>query len=401
MNEIKVKVGKNIVEISKRVFISLLNSSYVREYVAYKHALRDGEISFEELKTLASKGAVPYPLFFAPLSQVEMQIIDNDENLFQKLPSKDEIRLIGRGGFHVEDVMLIAKDLARKQEFLKKRVLPEVPPNIFIGYIGKKVKQNQPISEIANDIRNYLGIDLNVLRSKSKAEVIRYIVECAENRNILVSFSSYNFMPQNLSRELGLSGLCIKDKQFPFIFINNRDGDQRPKILETEGRQTFTLVMMLTCLAMNRFVLSSKKPSRQDSLSKKIFQIAGEILVPRIDLVDVEIIDIDDLKKEATRFKVTPSMFLSRMSECKLITSSLARSLRKVLEAELKSIPESPKHQPLMENGYAKYNGNRFSKEIINAFRNKKISISELKNILFLRTKVGPDLIDKYSKKFK
>ena len=217
MEEISLKVGKGYIKINKNVFLSLLDVSPVKHLDSYKNALDSNEIRFSHLKDLATKADVPYPLFFAPPVHIDKQFKDRQKNLFEKLPSKAEIRLVGRGTFKIEDILLIAKDLGRKQEFLKKRVITTARLNPFIGYVAKKAKGVHTNRELADDIRSYLGINLSELRNKSKAEVLNYVRQCAEERNILVSFSSYNFMPQNIDPEIGMSGICVKDKRFPLI----------------------------------------------------------------------------------------------------------------------------------------------------------------------------------------
>lgn len=401
MEEISIKIGKSYVKINKNVFLPLLDVSPVKHLESYKNALENNEIRFSHLKDLATRADVPYPLFFASPRHIDKQFKDRQKNLFEKLPSKAEIRLVGRGGFKIEEILLIAKDLGRKQEFLKKRVITTARLNPFIGYVAKKAKGVHTNRELADDIRGYLGINLSELRTKSKAEVLNYVRQCAEEKNILVSFSSYNFMPQNIDPEIGMSGICVKDKRFPIIFVNTRDGDLKPKILESEGRQIFTLVAMLACIAMNRFIFSTKTSKKGAALTNKIFQIVGEILIPKEDISEIEVTNLEELKQESTSFKVTPSMFLMRLKECGFIDPQLARRLREKLIDEINLMPPSRKRSPLQMNGYGKYNGARFSREIISAFKAHKITQDEMKNILFRKGKMNPTLFQDYSEKFK
>lgn len=401
MGEISVKVGKEEVKIDSDVFLSLLDSSPVHEDKAYANALVTNKIRFSHLKILASKADVPYPLFFTTLEKVSKQLKDNKKNLFEKLPSKVEMSLVGRGSFSVRDVELIVKDLGRKQEFLKKRIITDAQQNPFIGYLARKIKNVSSNRELAEDVKNYLGIDLLLFRTKSKAQGLNYICECAERKNILISFSSYNFMPQNLHSLLGLSGLCVKDKKFPIIFLNTRDGDERPKIIESEGRQIFTLIAMLVCIAINQFAFNVNNHTKVDLLTRRVFIIVGEILIPQEDIRGLDIRNLEELKQESTKFKVTPSMLLMRLRECKLIDTQLAKRLREKLVDEVKSAKPSKKRQPLQTTGYAKYNGSRFSREVVGAFRVGKISQDEMKNILFRKGKMNSTLFRDYSERFK
>lgn len=402
MNTLCVTIKKEKVEIDKKVFLSLLSMSPVQEYAAFQNAVKDNLISFVALKDLAEKADVPYPLFFAPLDKVIVQLEDKDKELYQKLPSKEEVQLGFRGKMKSGDIELVVKDLGRKQEFFKKRILPNSPDNDFIGSIARRIALGSTNEDIAEYFKIYFQIDLVELRKMSKDNVLSYLFKKAEKKNILISLSSYNYMPQEISKDLYLSGFCVKDKKFPYIFINTRDGDENPIILETSGRQIFTLLSMLVCIGMNKFVLSNKKGQSKDPAHKKMFAIVGEILIPREDLVGVVITNLDELKKYAQFFKVTPSMLLVRLSELRLIKKDIADSYSKRLRQEIKKA-ESKNHprQPKQTTGYGKYNGEKFSKEVMAAYKSNKISAYETKNILFRKGKMDSNLLREYGEKFK
>jgi Zn-dependent peptidase ImmA (M78 family) len=401
MDTFFVKVGRDKVGIDKKVFVNLLDLAPIKQYKSFKDALAFNEISFVDLKDLAHKADIPYPLFFASENIVNIQNKDKEKSLFEKLPSKIEMQLNSRGRMKLEDIELIVKDLGRKQEFLKNRVLINSSLNSYVGLVAKKVKNKATNQELADIIRERLCIDLSVMRKMSKDDVLQYLCNKSEDQGVLISFSSYDYMPQNIDKELGVSGFCIKDKKFPYIFINNRDGDTNPKILETAGRQIFTLVAMLVCIAMNKFVFSTKKGQSKSSETKKVFSIVGEILIPQKDLQNVQINTIDDLKENARFFKVTPSMLLVRIKELNLIDRRLVDRFREILREEIKKASAKPKRRPLQVNGYGKYNGIRFSKEVINAHLGGKISTEEVRNILFRKGKINSSLLQEYSNKFK
>lgn len=401
MKSFSVHLNKNQrIEIDKKVFISLLDMSHIVEYKDYTDAIESSKITFENLKKLANKASVPYPLFFAPKEIVDIQLKDKDKKIFEKIPGKDEIRLSSRGRVEVKDIELIVKDLGRKQEFLKTRVLPTASPNNFIGSVSRQIKSNVDIQTIGAKIREYLGIDLLYLRSIPKNKVLSYITSCAEEKGILISFSSYNYMPQNIDPELELSGICIKDKKFPYVFINTRDGDEKPKILESTGRQIFTLLSMLSCIAMGHFVLSSKAGSSKNDPAKIAYSLASEILIPKKDILVVKISTLDELKEKAHFFRVTPSMLLYHLQKNRRIQVGFASSFRKQLQQEVTKAEPKQRHAPLPINAYGKYNGERFSKEIIRAYNSDLISQQEVKNILFRKGKMEAELLKDYSRKF-
>lgn len=401
MSTFLVKLHKQSIFIEKEVFLSLLDLSPIQEYKDYLDAVVDNEITFENLKILATKAGVPYPLFFAPKAVVDKQLLDKDKNIFEKIPSKNEMRMSSRGKMEKKDIEVIIKDLSRKQEFLKNRILPEANTNTFIGSVAAKIKGNVSVENIATDIRDYLGIDLYKLRSVSKEKVLQYLCTCAESRSILISFSSANFMPQKINKQVEFSGICIKDKKFPYIFINTRDDEKKPKILETTGRQIFTLLTMLVYIGMGEFILSNIKGKAKEDPSKKAFSIAGEILIPKKDLVNITISSLEQLKQKAHYFRVTPSMLLYRLQENKIIRPNDANAFRYTLAQEVKKAESNHRHQPLQKNGYGKYNGERLSREIVRAYKSNSITQIEVKNILFRKNKMEPSLLQEYIQKYK
>ncbi len=393
--------NKQTIKIDKGIFVDLLELSHIKEYTDYVNAIEQNEITFINLKKLAAKACVPYPLFFAPRNIIDIQIVAKDKSLNEKIPSKEEMRLSSRGRVEIKDIELIVKDLGRKQEFLKNRVLVNAEANKFIGSVAAKVKAGVPITEIASEIRDYLGIDLSYLRSISKEKVLKYITACSEHKGILISFSSYNYMPQNIDPELELSGICIKDKKFPYVFINTRDGDAKPKIIESTGRQIFTLLSMLACIGMNKFMLSSKTGVSKDDPTKLAYSIAAEIIIPKKDLIGVEIKTLEGLKEKAHFFRITPSMLLYQLTIQKKISTSLANSFRDLLQQDVKKAGSKVQRAPHPTTGYGKYNGERFSKEVIKAHQAGLIFQVDVKNILFRRGKMDTALLNEYSRKYK
>ncbi|MES2224901.1 MAG: hypothetical protein V4478_02845 [Patescibacteria group bacterium] len=401
MDDFYIKIGNERIRIDKTIFVTLLDLSPIKQYVSYKDAVLANEISLVKLKDLAAKANVPYPLFFAKKEKVIKQLKDKEKNLFDKLPTKTEAQVGARGNMKTSDIELIVKDLARKQEFLKTRILQTEPDNAFIGHIAKMVKTGVSDVKVAEKVREYFEIDLAELRGLSKAKVIGYLCGKAENKNILVSISSYNFMPQNIQREVQVSGICVKDKKFPFIFINTRDGDEEPLILESEGRQIFSIISMMVCIGMNKFILNMKSGKTKDESLKKVYALTAEILIPAADLNGVKINNIDDLKQQAQFFKVTPSMLLVRLKELRLISKPVADACRDKLINEIKNAQSSPKHQPSLVNGYGKYNGHKFSQEVVRAYASGKISHDEVKNVLFRKGKMDTLLFQQYYNQFK
>lgn len=402
MDNFFVKIKKEKVMIDKRVFIKLFDISYVQEYISYKKAIIENEINFIDLRELAEKADIPYPLFFAPLNKINNQIKDKEKELNQKLPSKKEIRVAFRGKMRVQDIELIVKDLARKQEFIK-RILPLTKDNGLVGSISLMINKGLSNEVIAKNIRDYFKIDLNEIRTMSKDDALNHLFKKAEAKNILISLSSYHFMPQEISKSLYLSGFCVKDKKFPYIFINTRDGDENPIILETSGRQIFTLLAMIVSIGMNKFILSMKEGPIKNPTNKIIYSIVGEILIPKKDIINIKINNIDDVKEQAKFFKVTPSMLVVRLKELSILRKDQADFYSDILRKEIKVSEAKRKHYnaPKPVTGFGKYNGERFSREVIYAQKVKKVSLFEARNILFRKGKMDNVLFNEYANKFK
>ena len=402
MQFIEVKLSsKEKIAIDKQVFLNLLDLSHIKQYKSYQNTILRGEITFSELKNLAAKSGIPYPIFFAPINVVELQIDDKNKHINEKIPSKEDFSLQTRGMVKIEDIELLIRDLSRKQEFLKRRILKRNEKNTFVGSLLENVKKQDSTEIIAEQIRTYFGIDLEFLRTLSKENVLGYLVRIIEEKDILVSFSSYNYMPQNIPSELELSGFCINDKRFPFVFINTNDGVEKQKIIETSGRQIFTLLSMIACIGMKQFLLSSNAGSSKNDYRKLAYRVAGEIIVPRGHLHSININTIEELKVTANSFKVTPSMLLYRLNELTLIDSKLTQSFKEILNNELSKFSSSNKRAPLPVNAYSKYNGIRFSKEIVRAYITGTITQLDAKNILFRKNKMDRNILEGYIKKHK
>jgi Zn-dependent peptidase ImmA (M78 family) len=324
---------------------------------------------------------------------------DFNQYIYDRIPDKKEWRLHSRGRLDVSDVRLLLKDLSRKQLFFNHYALPGQPDNPFIGLIVADMKSRRNTAHLAQILRNYLNVDLNTLRSKSKEKVVVYLTEQLELHNILVSFSSHNYMPQKL-KGVEMSGICLKDKKFPVIFINTKDGEENPRIIEPAGRQIFTLVAMLVSLSMNHFVFSNKTKESKAPYLKVVYATVGEFLIPRTDIINEAVNTLDELKQLADRFKVTPSMCLYRLVELGVVEKPLSESLKQQLKDEVRRITGHAR-QPLQVNGYARYNGQRFSIEVLRAEQAGRISPEQTRNVLFRKgKKMDPNLKRDYQAKF-
>lgn len=400
MNVFCVKVNDGEVQIDQQVFILLFENSYVTNQVKYKKSLADCKIKLKDLQELAKKIDTPYPLFFAPIDIVKNQILYKNKEISEKFPDKDEIMLNFRGQLVIEKIEPIIKDISRKQNFLRNRVLVSTLENEFVGALMSRYIKNQSNSEIALYIKNYFNFDLNSIRTSSVDKVLKYIIQKIEDKNIFISLSSHHYMPQNIDKNLLLSGFCVKDKKFPFIFINAKDGDDNPIIIENDGRKIFTLLSMLTAIGYNEFILNSKFGQSKKHKLKQIYAVVEEILIPESELQDKMLETFDDVKEYAKFFKVSPSMVVVRFWNLKKIDSDKYSFFMEQIKLFRSKKENTPSRSINTIDGYLKYNGARFSKEIVLSANRKQIQKYEIRTILFRKGKMDASLFNKFISRF-
>lgn len=398
MEPLSVIVGPGKVQIDRRVFVTLLSLTPASSRPVYAEALNTGAIKIGELKDLAERAVIPYPLLFAQKTKVDRQISHKEKYLSTKV-SKNEILYASRGALRFEDIELIVLDLARKQEFLKTHIFPSATNNVIAGSLSKTLSQGVPPEVLASDVRELFGINLAILRKLPKEDVLNHLIKKSEDKGIFVSRSSHNYMPQQLGDDVGFSGICIKDKKFPFIFLNTKDGIEKPRILEPAGRQIFTLLTMLVYIAVGKYIYSSSGRKSANRLEKYIFAVVGEMLIPAKDLDHLSISNIDELRAASNVYKVTPSMLLERMRELGLVSNEVAKALKLELKKALEDAFTPRAKNPAL-SGYEKYNGQRLSREVVAAFNARQISSVQLNQILFRLSKSRVSVAREYIAKF-
>lgn len=395
MSQILVTVKNDYVKIQKKVFVLLLEGSSIAETKEYESIISTEKVSLVNLKKIARKTGVPYPLFLVTLDIVQAQIKNVEDQILSKLPSKKEIALSSRGNLVVSNIKLILRDLSRKQEFLKTRIYTrDKKDNSFVGLLANS--KNDFLTQTAT-IMDYFGIERKSIEKKNKTDTINYLVRKIELKGIYVSFSSYNYMPKNIPADAGFSGFCLKDRRFPFIFINRRDRDERPLKWETEGRQILTLVLMLICISKNRYVISADSPQTADKKYLEIYALAEELLMPETECVKATFTSLNEVKEFAVICSVTPSAVIMRLKKLRIINSKLEKSLWKELKEERKKIKKQRGRGPGTVKGLSKYNGDRFSVDVLSSYTSRAITFADTKNVLFTNRKMPANTFSNYA----
>lgn len=363
--------------IEERVFAALLDNSIASTYAAYEKAVKSSSIDFADLVRLARKGEVPYVLFFAPLLVVEAQIRTKTEKLLDGL-TKETFSINSRDRVELRDIELIVKDLLRKQELLKQKD-KMLTPNTIVGLLGK------PGSSIEADAAKLMeALELShgsIPSARTKEAALDLLIARLETRQVLVSRSVNNFMPQRITG-VKFSGMTIKDAKVPYIFLSGGDhGDYQ----EPAGRMIFTLALMSVLVARKIFAPVSYDGSSTGSDVGREYDIVGEMLMPKQALHGTSFGSLTDVKASADAFKVTPSAMTVRAMRIGMLTPAAASVHLQELRREYTERKKPPARQPKPVNAVRTYNGREFSRRMIDALDAGQISPGEFCRTVCLR----------------
>lgn len=357
---IEIQVGGVQVPIKRTVFTTLLDNSVAGTYVDYDRALASGAIKFPALLRLARIGEIPYPLFFADLPFVEAQVAAKIKKLLAGV-SKETFSIGSRAPVELRDVELVLKDLIRKQELLKRHD-GTLEKNRIIGLLRRA---GPSAEDDASKLMSAIGLTHGEMRAcRTKERALDLMIERLESKQILVSRSVQNYMPQRLTH-VDFSGMTIRDAKVPYIFLAGGDhGDYQ----EPVGRTIFTLALMAVLVARRIFspVTWDAESAATDLASE--YDIAGAVLMPASSLRILSLSSLDDIMSAAGEFKVTPSAAVVRALRLGLISREAAESYLAELRREFLKRPERSGMSPIRaENAIRKYAGRELSRRMIEA----------------------------------
>ncbi len=370
-----VSVNHRTIDINKSVYTLLFDNSSVHSLAPYQRSLAESRISFAELSRLARKADIPYALFFGDLKMAESNLKRKNDILLGGV-SKGTFSVNSRGNIELRDIELIVKDLLRKQSVIKKYT--KHPDNPIVGKL-KNSKLN--LDKQADIARQLIGLDLNYLHKHGKITSFDYLVSIFEASGVYISQSSRTFMPQNIQNNIRFSGICIRDKKIPFIFLNSKDDTDS---FEPAGRKIFTLILLFVCLLKGNFKPLTYNDQSSERIEDSHYLLAEEILLPSNSIGSAVLKDINDLKNRAQAHSVTPSAFLMRLRHMGIITDESASNYGDTLKAEFEARTKQSGGQPVpAAKGFKKYNGTACSKAIINLVDQTILSKGEARKILF------------------
>jgi hypothetical protein len=191
-------------------------------------------------------------------------------------------------------------------------------------------------------------------------------------------------MPQAIPKRARFSGICIRDKKVPFLFVNN--GDHRDS-LEPTGRRLLTLALLTVCLARGKFKPVAYSDQSDDPIDNREYEIAEEMLMPAASVAGLEVSSLDDIKAHANTYCVTPSAFLMRARRVGLLDAVTARDYLAVLREEFRNRPKTQARQPKPVNALRKYNSAEYSRSLLRQMDAKRLPASEITRVLFQNRK--------------
>jgi hypothetical protein len=384
-NVIMLRLDRETVALDRSVFTALFDSSVVYSRAPYEHALESSTIRFPEFVKLARTAHIPYALFFAPPEVVKAQLEDNTRRLLSGV-SKDSFSLNSRSSVRLADVELIIKDILHKQSLIKEHDTSLIENRV----VGSLRRSTGSVVQDAEVLRNLVGLDLGAIRAaRTKEKALEVLIDTLETSQVFVSRSQNGFMPQSLPRGVSFSGLCVKDKKVPFIFLTSGERGSNP---EPAGRKLFTLTLLTAFIAVGRFAPVSYDDQTGDLVTGREYELAEEILMPAPDVLRLSASTLEDVKAAADALKVTPSAFVMRARRVGLLDADGARAYLDALAAEYADRKKQQSRASLPQNAVRKYAGAEYSRRMLRQLDRGAITPREFCRVVCLN-KLGPTQI--------
>lgn len=384
---IQIRLDGTRVPIDRTVFTALFGDSVVSTRSAYLRALESATIGFTEFVRLARASQIPYVLFFAPGDLVAQQLQRKTRTLLAGV-SKDAFSMNSRSVVHLRDIELIVRDILRKQEELKKRDKTLVLNPLVDCLRGS----HNSVARDADKIRAVLEFTTGQLRAnRTKQGAFDFLIDALEAHQVLVAQSQRYFMPQQMPRGVRFSGMCVKDKKIPFIFLTGSDGGDNP---EPAGRKVFTLVLLTVFAARGKFAPVTYDDQTGEMITDREYQIAEEVLMPAAEVRVLDASTLDAVREHADRLKVTPSAFVMRAERLRRISKEQAVGYLGQLHAEFAARGKQPRKNPTPINAVRRYAGTEYTRRMFAQMDRGAISPTDFRRIVCLNKLTSTQLPD-------
>jgi hypothetical protein len=372
----KILLNGLSIPVERDVFLTLFENSVVADYVPVTRAISDGEMTYRDLLKMSRKAEIPYPLFFAPADVVAAQVALKTKKLMAGF-TENSVSMHSRHSVRLSDVELIVKDLRRKQDLIRKhdRTLTS---NKLVGALRRTTGS---IENDADTLLELLGLRRSQLRAATTKEAaIETFVQRLEATQVFVARSAQNHMPQRLPARVRFSGLTLKDRKIPFVFLAS--GDEREGS-EPAGRRLFTLALMTVLIAKGRFAPVTYSGHTKDDFVSAEYDLAAEILMPRHEMVDLSLVSLESIKTAADNFKVTPSAMATRARRLEILGRTRFETYMDSLREEYNAQPRQKRRSLKPINAAKRYNGVECSRRMLSLLDGGQLSRGDFRRIMF------------------
>ena len=350
--------------------------------------------TYIQLEELSDKYKRPLVLFFFPQVPQEESI----EKSFRTIPSIQQKAIPPSVRFVLREGKILQMNLLElcneKNPYEDQLITKKI-----------KIEKNINVKDLAKEVRSFLSVDIVKQKQwSSSKEAFDYWRKLLTQKGI--------FVFKNAFRSDDYSGFCLYDKTFPIICVNNTS---------TETRQIFTLFHELAHLLYQGshidFAFRDQYLKHLDGDDKKIEifcnKFVAEFLVPS-----------NDLKNEIKKYFSHNPSHIEGVNAIKNITESLAKSykvsreviLRKFLDKKQitkteyrnfiekiqKEFQEQSNQKAKKKSGADYYNtrisylGKPYLNLVFNRYLNKRISIDQTAEYLFMKVKSVENLEANY-----
>lgn len=362
--------------VERAVFSALFENSIVSSRMPVVRALRGEPITWSKFMDLTRQAEIPYPLFFAPLEVVEEQVRMKSEKLLAGF-NHQPFSLNSRNSVEIRDVELIVKNLMHKQQLLRRHDR-SLESNAVVGTLKREGPSVQ--ADAAKLLRMLEFASVDIRQARTKAAAVRLVINRLESQQILVSQAAKDYMPQTIPRWASFSGLTLRDKKVPYIFVAGGEGEH----WEPDGRRLFTLILLTVLLARDIFAPVSYSGHTKADAASREYQLAEEILMPADQLATAAFRDLDAIRAEADRFKVTPSAMTVRSWHLGRLGRDRFETYMDELRASFGPPVKHPYTPASAGNALRKYNGSEASKRLLGLLDAGQIVAADFRRIVLL-----------------
>lgn len=332
----------------------------------------DTRPNLRQAQELARKTYIPLGYLFLSAPPVE------------KLPLPDFRKVSGPPQRPSPEFLDVLYDALRKQDWYREhQELEGAEPVSFVG----KFRLNDPVENIASDIRSTIGINEGMRRKASNwEEFLADFIRCTEAKGVLVL--RQGFVGNNTFRKLSVQefrGFAIGDKVAPLIFVNDQD---------VKVAKIFTLAHELAHLWVGESGISNLDYTRrsieqESNVDRFCDQIAAETLTPANDFrsywglqPSIE----ENINYLVRRYRVSRFVILRRAYDLNLINYDDYRTYYQIFWEDKKS-PKKDDGGGSFDRMFLYRNSTTFTFALLGSATEGKVSYIEAARLLNVKMK--------------